>query len=866
MFKLRFYKKSGYGYDELTRQQAKNDSGNDSASGVQYETRNIDLPAGVTAWIEKLKTMWQKGNWKGVGQTIADGLNVAMQTVDTWINTKFRPLAVKWASRIGQVINGAVDRFDWPLLGKTVADGINAVFAAANTFLKTVDWLALGKGIGAAIKSWFDNIDWAMIAETFALKWNALFNVIKGIVTTPGFWESMGTAIGKFIKSWFTSIDLNAIVDAVVGILNGIPRAINTFLASNPFEGVADKISSAINRVLHEVRWGELASALGSLFKQMLGVFVDVVSGMDWKQIGTDIGNFLAGIPWAEVLSTVGNAIWTAFKAIVEQLFSTKDGRVLLAFAAGIVGLKTGILAAVVKLGAALVPAVLGTVTGLIGQVVGGVGTLLTSTIPAVITGSASAITGAVTALGAAVSPAVVAAVGAIGAVAVYETGKLAVECVQAAGELDQAIGNELNTALSSYKRLFAEKGPEIAAQWAQTCYQINTEGLTMEEAGIALAHRIEELSGVTMANVDQQVTDGLAAVNFDTSSMLQIYSNMVDQHGIDVANSWFEMVTGIKLFNDDLCTNEEETNQIIAANLDAVGEYARRSAEGTLADVGITISSGMDGINSTTSRGMDTLHNTTDRGMKQVKANITSNMTQAGNEVKQQRWGEVGDGVVQGIGQGIQNGWSWLQNTVANIARNLLNAAKAALGIHSPSRLFADQVGENIGLGWAEGIEATKADVLETVANISDALINEAADGVTIHTQLDAGMDGTISGMQAVVDGLSDVALTFKTISDTLAGIGTLTTPQISAGAVVPYKTKVSDKKKLGEDDPDGTDSRELYELQNHSRLLELILSALSNAEQDVKLTIDGREVFNAVVNENNRAIRRTGKSPLRS
>lgn len=58
-----------------------------------------------------------------------------------------------------------------------------------------------------------------------------------------------------------------------------------------------------------------------------------------------------------------------------------------------------------------------------------------------------------------------------------------------------------------------------------------------------------------------------------------------------------------------------------------------------------------------------------------------------------------IGQGIINGIWNGISGGWSWLQQQVANLAQSLLNAAKAALGIKSPSSAFAE-VGNNIVAG----------------------------------------------------------------------------------------------------------------------------------------------------------------------
>ncbi len=66
----------------------------------------------------------------------------------------------------------------------------------------------------------------------------------------------------------------------------------------------------------------------------------------------------------------------------------------------------------------------------------------------------------------------------------------------------------------------------------------------------------------------------------------------------------------------------------------------------------------------------------------------------------------EIGSNIVSGIWNGISSGWSWLKDKVSSLARSLLQGAKDALGIKSPSRLFRDLVGKMIPQGIGVGID----------------------------------------------------------------------------------------------------------------------------------------------------------------
>lgn len=70
----------------------------------------------------------------------------------------------------------------------------------------------------------------------------------------------------------------------------------------------------------------------------------------------------------------------------------------------------------------------------------------------------------------------------------------------------------------------------------------------------------------------------------------------------------------------------------------------------------------------------------------------------------------QVGKDLVGGIWQGIVGAADQFMRDVKEFFGGIVKGVKDFLGIHSPSKLFKEQIGENIALGVAEGIDA-KAD-----------------------------------------------------------------------------------------------------------------------------------------------------------
>ena len=71
-----------------------------------------------------------------------------------------------------------------------------------------------------------------------------------------------------------------------------------------------------------------------------------------------------------------------------------------------------------------------------------------------------------------------------------------------------------------------------------------------------------------------------------------------------------------------------------------------------------------------------------------------------------------TGKYLIQGLWKGISGMADWVYNQIKSFAKNIVGNIKDALGIHSPSTVFRDEVGKNLALGIGEGFADTMANV----------------------------------------------------------------------------------------------------------------------------------------------------------
>ena len=122
--------------------------------------------------------------------------------------------------------------------------------------------------------------------------------------------------------------------------------------------------------------------------------------------------------------------------------------------------------------------------------------------------------------------------------------------------------------------------------------------------------------------------------------------------------------------------------------------------------------------------------------------------------------WWGVGRSVIDGITRGVMDTARSLARAAAEAARAALDAAKSALGISSPSTVFRDEVGLQVGAGFAEGIDNSRHSLIESMNDLINGLKAEAQLNIT-------GLDmGLKDGVYKAGTGVSGITQNITIIS----------------------------------------------------------------------------------------------------
>lgn len=113
-------------------------------------------------------------------------------------------------------------------------------------------------------------------------------------------------------------------------------------------------------------------------------------------------------------------------------------------------------------------------------------------------------------------------------------------------------------------------------------------------------------------------------------------------------------------------------------------------------------------------------------RAIPDIVAKIPEIISKIREKFEDTDWRSLGRNIISGIARGITNGLSSIIDAAKDVAKNALNAAKNALGIHSPSAVFRDEVGKMIDLGLAGGIEGNLKPINDAMQELKDTTLGE--------------------------------------------------------------------------------------------------------------------------------------------
>ena len=563
------------------------------------------------------------------------------------------------------------------------------------------------EGSMASAKAAWDNFmngsgDADQLADAFA---TAADNIVKNLAEIiPRFAETL-PALGGAIIAQIPGL-VAAIVPAVLSAGQSVLKQLQDAVLDFDFAGTADKVVQMITGFIE-------GDGLGSLLDTLVTIFTGIVNG-----ISSMLPSLLPAL--IELISYVVTSLLDQLPAILDCALEL------------ILGLAQGILAALPVLIEALPEVISSIVEFLISaipQIIdAGIELLmaLVDALPVIIDALVDAlpqiIKATVTALIAAAPQIAKAGVKLLGAL-IEAIPVIVVELAEAVPDIVAAIIDVLAELPGLIGEVFAEIVTDLV-EWGQQM---------LSNASMAMSNMLSQVNSIIQELPGKIWTHLVNAVNKVIAWGQQMVSN-----ASTAASNMLSKVSGIiQELPGKIWTHLVNTvNKVVAWGQQMVSN-ASTAASNMLSKVSSTLQQLPGKVWDYLSQAAQKVVTWGTQLAQKGAAAATQLFNSIVNGLSSlpSKMAEIGGNIVSGIWNGISSGWDWLTNKVSNLANSLLDAAKDALGINSPSKEFADKVGRwimpGVGKGLDKSMPATLKDMKAKAGELVSAMRAEMSASV---------------------------------------------------------------------------------------------------------------------------------------
>lgn len=563
-------------------------------------------------------------------------------------------------------------------------------------------------------------------------------------------------------------------MSVAIGLLSVAMRAMGSMSWDTIAKGLISigsslAIFAIAAKSMQELEIASLAIGLGLMGASMLiiGSAIEKLGSMSLEQLATG----LLGMAGALLIMGVAMASISGLDGLV-------DAAALLIMA-GALAILTPQIVALAQLDLLQANVALATLAGTL-LILGVAGSAITSALPGLL-GLAAAI--ALFGVGAAAAGAGMALFGtgfAAVAAAIGASGLLIIEFIRQLVNLLPQIGLKAGEAMVNFATAIANGAPQIVAAFSAlltailTAIQQNVPLIAQTAVDIivafaqALATGIPQLvtAGCEMilgvlegiaANIGPIVEAGAdVCINF-MDGVAEKLPEIIDS-GINLALSFIEGVA------DGISNNKDRL------------EAAVEKAINAMIDAAIAVITGA--FNSFVKYGGELLRSFC-TGIKNKYIEVKTAVTGAIDRAKQacSRCGtalvQAGRDLIEGLKNGIKQKAMAIYNAASSVVTGAINAAKKALKINSPSKVFIS-IGKSVDEGFIDGLNAWSNKVNHAATGLTEGVINNAKGPLSnLARMIDGNIDANPT-ITPVLD-LSNVERNSRRIGDLVSGNGTL-------------------------------------------------------------------------------------------
>lgn len=306
------------------------DSGGSGGGEASKPLIPTDFDEGIVSdFAKKLKDLFNKGDFKGIGKLIGEKINDSVLTLTNYISWDRVGAQIKSAiQNITDLLNSAIDTINWENIGRLIGAGIDTISRTIYLFMSNMNWDSIGSAFANGINGIIYSVDWAQFGATLGTFLQASISGLYDFVTTFD-WASLGKALADGIMGMVNHVDWNQFASTLANGIMGAVKGIHNFVVNMDWSALGNKIASSINTFFSIVDWRNLSSTASSFARGLWKALIKAVSNIDWYAIGEAIADFLCGLDYVgiavDTINLLGQALIGATKLLTG--FAVKLGK-----------------------------------------------------------------------------------------------------------------------------------------------------------------------------------------------------------------------------------------------------------------------------------------------------------------------------------------------------------------------------------------------------------------------------------------------------------------------------------------------------------------------------------------------------------
>lgn len=267
------------GMDELTVFSDNSSSGSsvgDVSASEMFE--EVPIESGIAGFIKRLKEFFLSGEYAKIGEILGNGINTALEKINDFIKwDHFKNAVTKAINGFAEGFNSFIKNINWESLGDTIAQGLNSALNIILLVVTEFDWPEIASALARSLNGLVSGFDWGKLGETLSEGFITALKSIRSAITTFDWLE-----LGKGIADGINEIDWVEVFHQAAGALSdGVVALLDLcigFAENLDWGKLGSDLWDSIIGVLTGIDWSGIVSKAFQLMGNAVGGGVTLIA------------------------------------------------------------------------------------------------------------------------------------------------------------------------------------------------------------------------------------------------------------------------------------------------------------------------------------------------------------------------------------------------------------------------------------------------------------------------------------------------------------------------------------------------------------------------------------------------------------